>query len=56
MLLQVTHLNEASKHVLILSQFPVRFIQDVFLENYDPTIEGGQDSRFLEYSVYLILF
>jgi hypothetical protein len=25
------------------SSFPVRFIRDEFLENYDPTIEGNQN-------------
>ena len=26
--------------LVLLNLFPVRFIRDVFVENYDPTIEG----------------
>jgi hypothetical protein len=31
---------ECINYPLLMSLFPVRFIRDVFVENYDPTIEG----------------
>jgi hypothetical protein len=36
----LTGMSYIAQNNLLNGQFPVRFIRDVFVENYDPTIEG----------------